>query len=601
MAICNNCGAEIPEEGKFCMKCGTPREVQPVIEPQVAQYEQPVAEPQAAQYEQPVAEPQAVQYEQPVAEPQAVQYEQPVAEPQAVQYEQPVVEPEVVQYEQPQGFQTIQSDFVTPEIAPVQSDLTTPEIAPAQTGFNTVPTYENQSAFEPITPVQPAFQAMPSTQTFSAIPQEPKKAKKGPIIAFISIAVVAIAAIVIALIMLLSPNVAEIDLTKYITVQYDGTDSVGTAIVTYDKTQLLIDILKEQGEDPSDANSGKVSLTMNALLNSIELEVSQTDGLSNGDKITVTIKYDSLLMEENDIEFTKESKEFTVENLTELIEIDPFEDVTVQFKGTSPNGYASITNESDIDCVRWATMEFDNNSELKNGDTVTLRIDPTSESYAVEKGYKFTATSKEYTVEGLDFYYESMDEISDEHMKQYREKADKVVEDTKSWTYYGEITDVECIGTYFAKSTIYASNNLVIFVYTATLTSTEGSFDPTTIYIPVSMRVTCVEDGKLGSLYGYTSGYMFTEVGYGSFNGFVSGDVMYTKYIMEELVDESDYEITASDDMPEFKETTDENTLPAPAQAQTPTEGTTEGTGETTTEQPSEEETTTQSKPGSIF
>lgn len=574
MANCINCGAELLKDSKFCIKCGTPTAVQPVEE-------------------QSSMKPQEVEYEQPTMEPQGVEYEQPTVEPQGVEYEQPEIEP--------QGFQTAYSDFETPEIAPAQSSFETPEIAPAQFGaeqpqqnLGAVPTYQSQSAYEPIAPVQPAYQAIPnSQQVFSNIPQEPKKSKKGPIIAFVSIAVVAIAAIVVALVMLLTPNVAEIDLTKYITVEYEGTDSVGTAVVTYDKTRLLIDILREQGEDPSDAASSKLSLSMNALMNSIEFEVSQSDNLSNGDKITVTVKYDSLLMEENNIDFTKNSKDYTVEKLVELIEIDPFEDITVEFYGTSPNGYVSTSNSSDIDCVRWAYFEFDVDEGLRNGDTVTLRIDEDDVDSAVSDGYKFTATSKEYTVEGLDYYYEAAWQISDEHMEAYRKEADEEIEYEISWLYNAVLEDVKCIGSYFAKSTEHDTNNKLIFVYTATVSSTEGEFAAAQIYIPIVVSGMLVEDGKVEYMNASSRGGISVEGRFSTIVGYVSGDVMYTELILGELGEE--YEVTASDDLPQFKETTDENVLPAatdePA-AQTPADGT---TGQTP------DEDTIQDKPDSVF
>lgn len=457
-----------------------------------------------------------------------------------------------------------------------------------------------QPAYQAEIPGQPVYQAeMPMQSVYSPIPQGPQKKSKGPIIAIISAAVVAIAAIVVAIILLLQPSVAEIDLSKYVKITYDGYDTTGTATVDIDETKLLIDILKAQGED---TNTNIISFSMKALLNSIQIEKNYYENLSNGDKISITIKYDQLLMEENDVEFSNATKDYEVKDLVELIEVDPFEDITVQFSGTSPEGYARVINESDINCVRWANTEFDKNNELKNGDTVTLRISPDSVNYAVSEGYKFTATSKDYVVEGLSYYYESMDEISDEHMAEYKEEADRVIEEAVDWMYDAEVSDIKVLGTYFAKSTVYPSNNMVIFVYTATLKSTEGAFDPTTIYIPVSMRVTCVEDGKLGNLYGGTHGYMDTEVGYDTFYGYVSGDIMYTEYILDELPD-NDYEVIATEGMPEFKETTDENRLPAPSQPSTGDESSTEtpSTEIPSTEIPSsdaneettEEETTT--------
>ena len=560
MAFCMKCGAQMTDSDKFCMQCGSPRTEQPVVEVPVTEpvVEAPVMEPVV---EAPVIEPVE---EASVAESSIV--DTPVVESAE---EAPTTEPEVEEMVQPEP-QVMEIPSAEENIQPVFQTET-----PAQ------------PVFQAEIPAQPVFQGeVPAQPVFSAIPQEPKKKSKGPIIAIISAAVVALIGIIVAIVLLLMPSVEELDLSKYITVEYDGYDSTGTADVYLDKTKLLIGILDAQGEDTKSVSSSKLSLSLNALINSIEIEVSSVDNsldsLSNGDKIIVTVKYDELLMEENDLEFTNAKKEYTVKGLVELEEIDPFEDVTVEFSGTSPNGYANYSRGSDIDCVRWATMEFDNNSDLRNGDVVTLSIDPASVDNAVKEGYKFAVTSKEYTVEGLDYYYESLDQISDEHMAEFKEKADKEIEDEISWLYNMAMTDIQNIGTYFAKAEDYPSNSYIIFVYTATLTSEDGKFPTSQIYIPVKVSGMLVEDGELDYISAFSEGYMSIEGSYTSVRGYVSGDVMYTESIMN-LIDD-DYEITASDDMPEFKETTDENILKQSTQAPT-TEGETTPTteGESTT------------------
>lgn len=539
MAVCIKCGANMADDSRFCMQCGTPREEQPAMEQVI---EAPTVEPVI----DPVIEAPTVE----------LVMETPEVEP---------VQEEVIQLES----QVMEAPKADENIQPVfEAEI------PAQPVMQ--PNMPTGQGFQFTAPAQPAYQGqqMPVQPTFSAVPPEPQKKSKGPIIAILSAAVLALVAIVVAIVMLLQPNVAEIDLSQYVEITYDGYDTTGTAYVYLNESKLLVDILKAQGEDTS---TNKISFSMKALINSIELETEYYENLSNGQKITIKIKYDPLLMEENDVEFKNASKEYTVKDLVELIPVDPFEDVTVTFDGASPEGYASYNNDSDIDCVDWASMEFDKRDGLKNGDVVKLTVDPDDVDYAVSKGYRFTATSKEYTVEGLDYYYNSIEEISEEHMAEYQKAAEEELEIRAEWIYDAEMTDIKVIGTYFAKSTVHATNNKIVFVYTATLTSTEGDFDPTTIYIPVSMKVTRVEDGKLGDLYAYTDGTIFTEVGYNTYYGYISGDIMYTEYIVNEL--SSEYEVIPTEGMPEFKETTDENRLPASTQAPTenPTEGSTEG------------------------
>ena len=604
MAFCIKCGAAMEDDSRFCMMCGTPRETQPVAEQPVMTpvVEQPVVNPVVVeQVEQPAEQEPAGKVAVSLSkEPQA-----DFAETQSVEVSQPdfaSVQPEVpqtgfesVQPEVPQtGFTPVQPEVPQTGFTPVQPEAPQTGFTPVQpevpqTGFVSVQPEAQQAGFVPVQSApQQAYDTQPAyQQTYSAVPNGPRKTKKGPIIAVLSVGFVAIAAIIVAIVMLLNKGPAEIDLSNYVEIEYDGYDTTGTAYVYINDTKLLVDILKAQGED---TNTSKVSFSMKALMNSIEVEQNTYEGLSNGEKISITVKFDQLLMEENDIEFKNATKEYTVEDLVELIEVDPFENITIRFSGTSPEGYAYYDNSSDISCVRWAEMEFDKDDELANGDTVTLRVTQKAIDNAVSNGYRFTVTSKDYKVEGLSYYYTSIDEISDEHMEKYKAEADSAFDDAMSWASYVEVSDKELLGTYFAKSTVYPSNNMIIFVYTATVTSTEGYFDPTTIYVPVSMRVSCVEKGELGNIWGYTDGFMTTEVGYGSCTGYISGDLMYTNYILNN-VSKNDYEVIATKGMPEFKETTAENVLPAPGQSGAATDANTE-TSTADTENATEEQTT---------
>ncbi len=612
MAFCSKCGAAMEDDNKFCMMCGTPRETQPVNS--VPVMETPVVNPVPVM-ETPVVNPVPVM-ETPVVNPVPVM-ETPVVNPVPVMetpvvdsvpaMETPVVNSMPVMEESVVATMPVAEENVVDE--PVEkvavslrkeSEPVQPEMP--QTGFAPIQPEMPQQGFVPVQPEMPqagfvptpsapqqAYNTQPSyQQAYGAVPNGPRKSKKGPIIAIISAGVVAIAAIVIALILLLGSKTAEVDLSKYVNITYEGYDTTGTAYVTIDKTTLLVDILKAQGKDTTSVSS--VSYSMKALMNSIEIEEKYYEDLTNGQKINIEVKFDKLLMEENDVEFKNAVKDYTVESLEELIEVDPFKDVTLKFSGTSPAGYVYYNNASDIDCVRWASMEFDKDSDLKNGDTVTLRVSPDSIENAVKKGYKFTVTSKEYKVEGLSYYYNSLDEISDEHMKKYEEAAKEAVDDALEWTYDITVTDVKLIGKYFGKSKVYPSNNKIVFVYSATATSTDGSFDTTTIYIPAIMKVGCIEEGNIDYIYAYTSGSIRTEIGWGSCSGFVSGDLMYTELINNEINTE-DYEVTASKDMPQFVEATGENRLPAPGQSGTDTDTENGATEDSATEDSNSEQT----------
>ena len=657
MAFCIKCGAALEEGAKFCMMCGTPSAAPapmaaPIMNP-VPVVETPMINPtpvpvmETPVMETPVMEAPVMEapvMEAPVMEAPVMEVpvmEAPVMEAPVMEapvMETPVMEAPVMEVPVMEAPVMEAPVMETPVMeAPVMEVpvMETPVIEepavkvslikeeqPQMPQFGFVPQPEMpQGSFVPQPEMpQSSFVPQPEMSQGSFMPQQQlynttqqpsngtqngqRKKKKGPIIALISIGLLAIAAIVIAVILIFGGKTAEIDLSKYVVVECDGNDTEGTAYVYVDEEKLLVDILKAQGEDATTTN--KVSFSMKALINSIDVEQREYTDLSNDQKISVTVKYDKLLMEENDVEFKNATKEYTIKGLKELIEIDPFEYVTLDFNGTSPNGYVYYDIESDIDCVKWAAMEFNKDDNLKNGDTITLRVKQIAIDNAVNNGYKFTVTSKDYKVEGLNYYYASLDEISDEHMKVYDQVAKETFDDAISWVSSIQYSDVKVIGKYFATSSVYPSNNMIIYVYTATATSPEGNFDPTTIYMPVSMKVSCVENGKLGNVWGSTDGFMSSEIGYCSAYGYVSGDLMYTEYIVKNLKD-NNYEVVASKDMPQFNELQDDvkNELPAPGQTggetetptgeDTSTEQPTDGSGEETTT-PSESETSGESE-----
>ncbi len=90
MAFCNNCGAELPEGGKFCTKCGTKVEAAPVVEPAPVPAENTVTEtvenaaPKVTENTVNQAPEQPPVYEMPQGMPQPSPYDMPQGMPQGM-------------------------------------------------------------------------------------------------------------------------------------------------------------------------------------------------------------------------------------------------------------------------------------------------------------------------------------------------------------------------------------------------------------------------------------------------------------------------------------------------------------------------------------
>ena len=117
------------------------------------------------------------------------------------------------------------------------------------------------------------------------------------------------------------------------------------------------------------------------------------------------------LAKENGYTFTGLEKKFTVEGLTEAIEIDPFAEdifgsgklVDVTLEGTDPFVCLYIRNTAALgEPVRGITYKADNDWNLKNGDTVTVTA--TLDKKFEQQGYVLSRTERTITVEGFERY-----------------------------------------------------------------------------------------------------------------------------------------------------------------------------------------------------
>lgn len=233
-----------------------------------------------------------------------------------------------------------------------------------------------------------------------------------------------------------------IDLNDYVTVAFDGFETVGTAYVEFDRDSFVEDYdeklsknlrknLKKSSGKNADYYDGMLSLyddeAAELLIDEcVEVSVDPEKGLNNGD--VVTLKWDC---EDEDVldvfgyKLKYEDTEYTVEGLEEAETFDPFANVEVTFEGYAPSGKASVLGGiSDLH------YELDKNSNLKNGDKVTVTVSCYGDDltqYCIENMGKIPAsTQKEYVVEGLISYVQSASEVSDDALESMKSQATDV-------------------------------------------------------------------------------------------------------------------------------------------------------------------------------
>ena len=544
MAFCGNCGTQVGDDADFCPNCGQklkgemeqPAEQAAPVQEQPAEQAAPVQE-QPAEQETPVQEHPAEQ-ETPVQEQPAEQAAPVQGQPQQGQFQS---QPQQGQFQgQPQ-----QGQF---------------QGQPQQGQFQGRP---QQGQFQG-RPQQGQFQGRPQQGQFQGQPQQARPPKKpfkmtkqlwALLIAVIAVVVVAIVALVVV-----KNQKKKVNINDYISVEYNGYETAGTAYVDFDETGFSEAVIKAQGKklknvkslddlDWSDLTDLMGSSNWD-LIDSITFDVKPDSDLSNGDVVTVTASWNEDYEKKAGVKILSKEQEFTVEGLEEVKEVDPFEDIEVTFSGTPPYVYPNWTNNSDDDYLRYLWFNFEDYDSLDVGDTVTLTVDE-SEENALANGYKFTQTSKEYIVSGVDSYVTSAADISADNLDSMKNEATDVLDAyfANNNSYIGN-SGFSYEGSYYLvakNSDTWGDTNVLYLVFSTTVTSAENAFEPTVVYFPVKYtNIMALSDGSQSfNTYGDIEGYTDLEYDDGWYNvdGYTDGAQMFNDLVVTQKVDYT-YEVT---------------------------------------------------------
>jgi len=544
MAFCGNCGTQVGDDADFCPNCGQklkgemeqPAEQAAPVQEQPAEQAAPVQE-QPAEQETPVQE-QPAEQETPVQEQPAEQAAPEQGQPQQGQFQG-----------QPQ-----QGQF---QSQPQQGQF---QGQPQQGQFQGQP---QQGQFQG-RPQQGQFQGRPQQGQFQGQPQQARPPKKpfkmtkqlwALLIAVIAVVVVAIVALVVV-----KNQKKKVNINDYISVEYNGYETAGTAYVDFDETGFSEAVIKAQGKklknvkslddlDWSDLTDLMGSSNWD-LIDSITFDVKPDSDLSNGDVVTVTASWNEDYEKKAGVKILSKEQEFTVEGLEEVKEVDPFEDIEVTFSGTPPYVYPNWTNNSDDDYLRYLWFNFEDYDSLDVGDTVTLTVDE-SEENALANGYKFTQTSKEYIVSGVDSYVTSAADISADNLDSMKNEATDVLDAyfANNNSYIGN-SGFSYEGSYYLvakNSDTWGDTNVLYLVFSTTVTSAENAFEPTVVYFPVKYtNIMALSDGSQSfNTYGDIEGYTDLEYDDGWYNvdGYTDGAQMFNDLVVTQKVDYT-YEVT---------------------------------------------------------
>ena len=227
--------------------------------------------------------------------------------------------------------------------------------------------------------------------------EAPKKKKKKGLIAVIILFILAIIGTVIGCLYAFVFSVKTVDLAECLKIEYKGYDGYGTA-----KIELDQDKLKDKLDDSSTAKS---------FIKKAELEIGDTQNLSNGDEIEVKIKISDSFLEDNKIKLKDKKVKVTVKGLEEISAIDLSKYINLNLKGFNKHAIAKPEISEDLKEVlgeenfrefkRRASLSIEENENLENGKDVEVVVS-ISESWLKENGIELKSTKPQVPVKGLE-------------------------------------------------------------------------------------------------------------------------------------------------------------------------------------------------------
>lgn len=269
----------------------------------------------------------------------------------------------------------------------------------------------------------------------------------------------------------------KVDLSKYVTLTVTGYEGYGTASWEFDSKAFKADCNKKlKFTKKAKEEFGDYTTPCEVAEMVFTGSIDKKEGLSNGDTITFSWKEE----DPDDIKTVFKNKfvfkdvSMKVKDLKEIESFDAFADIYIEYTGCEPTAEARVINNSKDSFLQGLNYSVENGTGLSNGDKITVKVSAYYQddlaTYCAENIGKVPESEvKEYTVEGLNAYVTSIEQIPEDFLdKMKSEVEDQLRAGTANWVDEVSLENVSYIGAYVLTrkpGVNYGDANRIFLVY----------------------------------------------------------------------------------------------------------------------------------------
>lgn len=341
-----------------------------------------------------------------------------------------------------------------------------------------------------------------TTEALQSVDVTAAKQKIKAIPKFVWALVIVVILAIIALSIFLSQRKHTLDINDYIEVEFTGYDSMGKC--NADWSVDFWDAFYEK------AAKIPASSDYDIMIKKLKYDISSTEGLSNGDKVTVKWNVDtSYFKKYYGLNIKSPDKVYKVSSLEEVETINPFDGIEIVFSGIEGEGRADYTVTSTDPIYDDLDFYIHDQIYLSTGDTIVVELemqDAYSEDNIIDEcaskyGKIPTQFEKKYTVSGLGKYVTKADELTEENMKKLLQTSEDALEEETTgytWDRGASMTKKNYLGTYVLTEKNHGDNKVYVVYQVTVDIDIYDQTDRLTYYTYVQFSdVTIQDDGTI--------------------------------------------------------------------------------------------------------